>query len=84
MEYDRLKQLLDLHHNWPSEYTFKFIVPTAKLSDFQKAIPDPDVLMKPSSSGKYTSLTLKTCCSDSNAVIEVYQKVAHIDEIIIL
>jgi putative lipoic acid-binding regulatory protein len=84
MEYDRLKELLDLNHSWPSEYTFKFILPTAKLSEFQKVIPDPKVIMKPSASGKYTSLTLETRCSDSNAVISVYKKVSHIEEIIIL
>lgn len=84
MEYDRLKELLDLNHSWPSEYTFKFILPTAKLSEFQRAISDPKVTMKPSTTGKYTSITLETLCSDSNAVVSVYKKVSHIEEIIIL
>jgi hypothetical protein len=70
-ELDGLRARLDAHHDWPSEYMFKFISPNelqrveAILAVFPEGTP---VERKLSGGGKYISLTIREVVTDADAV----------------
>ena len=73
-----LRARLDAHHNWPSEYMFKFIAPNLpKKVDSILAIFPPEVRVerKTSGGGKYISLTIHEVVANADAVFHRYQTV---------
>ena len=40
--FKELKEKLDNHHNWPEDYTFKFVVPKDQIDELLEA-QSPDV-----------------------------------------
>ena len=84
-EISRFKQLLDDQYEWPSDYSFKFVVPTIKEEEVVvKCFSQDKIEKKFSSSGKYVSLTAKRSVSSSDEVLEVYQAASTIEGIISL
>lgn len=84
---DGLREKLNAHHNWPSEYMFKFISPSSP--EKIKAIlgvfpPDVRVERKTSGGGKYTSLTIHEVVSNADVVFDRYQTVQAIGGIFAL
>lgn len=82
---EKFRQLLEDGHTWPCFYDFKFIVPSGQLS-ILKALFEENVEFKerPSSEGKYTSLSVRAFLQSPEEVIEIYQKVSVIKGIISL
>tara|TARA_R110000868_G_scaffold143075_20_gene360831 strand:- start:2516 stop:2764 length:249 start_codon:yes stop_codon:yes gene_type:complete len=80
---ERLKELLDNEHVWPSHYTFKFIVSAEKLGEVVEILGE-GVVVKESSKGKYVSVTLHKLMDSSEAIIELYKKVATVEGVISL
>ena len=78
------REKLDQHHVWPSLYTFKFIVPAAQEQAVKSLFPKHVSTSKKSGQGKYTSITFQMMMPGSDAVIQVYQSVAHIEGLIAL
>lgn len=78
------QEKLDQHHAWPSLYMFKFIVPTGKEKELKELFPQHTATERPSSQGKYTSVTFQMMMPSSDAVIAVYQKAAAIEGLIAL
>jgi hypothetical protein len=78
------REKLDHHHVWPSLYTFKFIVPAAQEEKVKNIFPHHVSTSKKSRQGKYASITFHMMMPGSDAVVQVYQSVAHIEGLIAL
>jgi putative lipoic acid-binding regulatory protein len=82
---DKFKELLNKEYSWPASYTFKFILPTGK----EKAIEDlfkkdVEIKTKPSSGGKYTSITIYARMSNADEILKLYKQASTITGIISL
>ena len=81
----KFKELLNQEYSWPARYTFKFIVPAGE----EKAIEaifkkDVEIKKKPSSGGKYTSLTIYASMASADEIVMLYKAVSTISGIISL
>ncbi len=83
--WDRFQALLDEKVDWPSEYLFKFIVPSAGVEDVRELFDaDHPLEVRASSKGNYVSVTARLHVASSDEVIEVYTRAAEIEKIILL
>lgn len=86
--YDKLKGRLEETTSWPSEYLFKFIVPSTK--EKIKVIEDlfdntgAVIKTKESRNGKYTSISVNVRMKDADAVIKMYKDAAVVEGVISL
>lgn len=86
--YKVFKERLDDIQGFPSDYTYKFIYPTAEetmntiKTVFEKANPTYDY--KASKNRKYTSISVQIYAIDSDHVIKFYQEIAKIKDVIML
>ena len=78
------KEKLEGAHSFPSMYMFKFIVPEGMTDNVKALFPANELLLKPSSKGKYVSVTAKVMMGSSDAIIEIYKKANKIEDIIAL
>lgn len=81
---DSFQAKLDQHHQWPSLYIFKFIVPNGKEDEVKKLFPNHTTQEKSSRKGKYTSITVQIMAPSSDVIIEIYQRAAAIEGLIAL
>lgn len=86
--YVNFKEKLNAVEQFPSFYTFKFIIKSdSGNSDRVKAIFDhPSVQFseKASSGGKYTSVSVKAFMKDADEVVSYYKKVAEIPDVMMM
>lgn len=86
--YIRLKEELNNTSNWPSEYLYKFIVPTdpKKVEEVENAFDNMGAVIKThqSKTGKYTSLSVNVTMESPQDVVEKYIEVSNIEGIISL
>lgn len=86
--YVRLKEELANTSVWPSEYLYKFIVPSDlnKIVEIESAFNDMGAVIKTTQSktGKYTSVSVDVQMKNPEAVIEKYVEVSGIEGIISL
>ena len=86
--YVRLKEELSTTSTWPSEYLYKFIVPSdlKKIVEIESAFNNMGAVIKTSQSktGKYTSVSVDVQMKNPDAVIEKYIQVSGIEGIISL
>ena len=86
--YVKFKESLEEAHTFPTEYIFKYVVPSdhnsiAQVSAvFSKA--NPSVSTRESKTGKYTSITLRVHVNSADEVITYYQEAAKIKGIVSL
>lgn len=80
----RFRELLDEHHDWPCDYTFKFVVPCDRQRDVEGLLSGAAVAVRPSKKGNYVSVTLTAHLKSPDAVIAVHQKAAKIAGLIAL
>ncbi|WP_420576510.1 DUF493 family protein [Ekhidna sp.] len=71
-------------HQFPDNYTFKFIVKPEHQAQVEALLPDADVKLKPSSGNKYVSITLNQKMNTSKEVVDVYKRAHTIEGIIAL
>ena len=77
------KELLDQHHDWPSTYTFKFIVAKDRVERVLDLFEARDTIStRPSRHGRYISVTANCEVSSSDEVIAVYEAAATIKGVI--
>lgn len=86
--YGRLREELSNTSVWPSEYLYKFIVPTdkKKIEEVENAFDNLGAVIQTSQSktGKYTSLSVNVTMKNPEHVIEKYIEVSNIEGIISL
>ena len=84
--YVRLKEELSNTSLWPSEYLYKFIVPSdlKKIVEIESAFNDMGAVIKTTQSktGKYTSVSVDVQMKNPDAVIAKYIEVSGIEGII--
>jgi len=78
--YDKLREQLYETASWPSEYLYKFIVPTdvEKIKTIEDLFDNLGavIVTTESKNGKYTSVSINVQMEDPDAVISKYQEVA--------
>ncbi len=78
------KDLLNNQYNWPADYLFKFIVTQPHKTELIALFGGHKVIEKPSSKGKYISITARVLMHNAEEVMEVYKKAARIKTVIAL
>jgi putative lipoic acid-binding regulatory protein len=86
--YNRLRIELSSTSEWPSEYLYKFIVPTSpkKIEEVENAFDNIGAVIqtKQSKTAKYTSVSINVTMESPEHVIEKYIEVSSIEGIISL
>lgn len=86
--YNRLKVELLNSQSWPSDYLYKFIIPTdaSKINRIQQIFDNTGAVIesKKSRKGTYTSLSITVNMSDPDAVIRKYKEVGEVEGVISL
>lgn len=86
--YTRLKEQLAENNSWPSNYLYKFIVPTTsgKDKEIHKIFDNTGAVIesKKSKNGKYTSVSITVNMKTPDAVIQKYKEVGKIKGVISL
>lgn len=86
--YMRLKQELTDSTLWPSEYLFKFIVPSlpGNVEEVEKAFDNMGAVIETTESktGKYTSVSINVRMVSAQSVIDKYVQLSDIEGIISL
>jgi len=86
--YKRLKEKLEDTATWPSDYLYKFIVPTDenKIKQIQDIFDNTGAVIesKKSKKGTYTSVSITVNLKNADAVIEKYKAVGEIEGVISL
>ena len=77
-------ELLDSQYNWPADYLFKFIVNTEFKQQLIKLFEPHKVIEKPSSQGKYVSITARVLMNSAQEVMDLYEKASKIETVISL
>lgn len=78
------RDLLDDQNEWPTDYVFKFIVPSTGLEDVKQALGAEEVTTRESSRGRYVSVTARMQMESSDEVVEIYKSVRGIEGVISL
>ena len=86
--YKKLKQSLEETTAFPSKYMFKFIVPSKddKVAQIENMFNHLGAVIqtKPSSTGKYESITIVANMDSADAIIEKYKEVSAVEGVISL
>lgn len=86
--YKNLKEKLTTSTDWPSEYLYKFIVPsdTEKIKRIEAAFDNMGAVIKTNQSktAKYTSVSINVQMKNPDAVIEKYVYISDIEGVISL
>ncbi len=86
--YKRLKSQLEDTTSWPSNYLYKFIVPTAaeKIKQIHDIFDNMGAVIesKQSKKGKYTSVSVTVNLTDADSVIRKYKEVGKVEGVISL
>lgn len=86
--YKKFKERLEDTTEFPSNYTFKFIVPSdnKRIAEVQRLFDGsrPQFQMKESKTGKYTSVTAVVFVLDADQVIHYYKEASAIEDVYML
>ena len=86
--YIRLREELNNTSQWPSEYLYKFIVPTSpkKVEEIENAFDNIGAVIKTrkSKTAKYTSISVNVMMESPEHVVEKYIELSTIEGIISL
>ncbi len=86
--YKKLKETIENTTDFPTEYLFKFIIPTddEKLKQLKSFFKHPKVKIttRLSKNGKYTSVSILSLMQNSDEIINKYKQVAVIKSLISL
>ena len=83
-KYTKLRTLLDSQYDFPATYIFKFIVPKSEEGRVKKLFPNNAVELRPSSKGKYTSVTCSVKVNQVEEIIFIYREAELIPGIVSL
>lgn len=81
---EEFRNKLEGAHSFPTLYMFKFIVLEDKKDEVSALFPLNELSFKPSSKGKYISVTAKVMAQSPDYVIEIYKRAHQIEGIIAL
>lgn len=78
------RSLLDEQTEFPSAYTFKFIVPLEHMPELQQRLAGYELQTRASRNGNYISTTLSPTMESSADVLAVYEQVSGVEGLIAL
>ncbi len=81
---ENFQELLDQEHLFPGPYTFKFVVPRAKLEELTEYLEEHLTQIKISRHGNYIGVTYTVTILHSQQILDLYEEVGHIDGLIAL
>lgn len=84
MDLEKFKNLLDDNYNWPSEYTFKFIVSRAHEQQLIDQLDGVQWEKRESRTGKYSRFNIVKKMNSSDEVLSFYSKVKSVESLISL
>lgn len=86
--YERFEEKLRLTHIFPTDYMFKYIIPSDQsvIAKLYAIFVDTDasISTRETKNGKYTSVTIKVPVNDAKDVIIYYRQAASIEGIMAL
>ena len=86
--YERLREELKNTSTWPSEYLYKFIVPTQakKIEEVENAFDNMGAVIQTTQSktAKYTSISINVMMESPESVVEKYIELSTVEGIISL
>ena len=84
---NQLRELLDQHHQWPDNFTFKFIYKNNSQTEFElKNLfnSNSKITIKSSSKDKYNSMSVIHICSNADEIMNIYLKASEIEGVMSL
>lgn len=82
---DQARNLLNEHHEWPTVFAFKFIVPAARAEELHVLLPEAvKTETRPSAGGKYHAFTFHVPVGSADEVLGIYARVKGIEGCIAL
>lgn len=69
---EAFRERIESQHQFPGDYSFKFIVPQDKKQEVLDILPEANLSFKESTNGKYISITAIASMNNSQAVLDVY------------
>lgn len=78
------KEKLESSGQFPMLYMFKFIVPMGRENEIGVLFPKNEIILKPSSGGKYISTTIQVMMDSADQIIDIYRKASEIEGVISL
>ncbi len=78
------KELLDNQYNWPADYLFKFIVTKEFKEELLVVLGGHKAIEKPSSKGKYVSVSLRILMHSAEEVMAMYTKASKVKTVMSL
>ncbi len=82
--WERFRALLNDQTEWPTMYTFKFIVPVGELATVDAVFPRIEKTHRASSKGSYVSVTFTTEMGSAEEVESMYRRAAGIPGVVML
>jgi hypothetical protein len=86
--YEKLKKSLEETTTFPTQYLFKFIIPSdnKKFKEIEDVFNNLGAVInsKPSSGGKYTSISVHVKMNNADEIIAKYQEVGKVEGVISL
>jgi len=76
------KEQLESSGEFPMLYMFKFIVPMGNEHEVGALFPKNEMVLKPSSGGKYVSTTIQVMMDSAEQIISIYERAAKIEGVI--
>ena len=86
-QFEKLKEVLNKHTNWPTIYMFKFIIPAdnKKIALVESKFSESAIISQhESSTGKYISITVKDVMLNADMIIDKYKEMKGIEGLISL
>ena len=83
-ETKEFQQKLDDQQIFPGLYIFKFIVPSDSVKKVEELWGKGEIVKKPSSKGKYTSVTINAQVDNSDEIVDIYARASKIEGCIAL
>ncbi len=81
---EAFKEKLEGQHSFPGIYKFKFIVTKDKVAEVEALLDGGDISLKPSSAGKYVSVTSNALMQNSDDIVDIYRQASEIEGCIAL
>lgn len=82
--WSKFRGLLDDQNDWPTDYLFKFIVPSDELDDMKRVLGNERLKVRASSKGNYMSVTARRRVASSDDVIAIYKAAGDVEGVIAL
>ena len=82
--WEQLRETLERLHAWPGPYTFKFVLPSARVADVREAVPGLPFAERASQNGRYVSLSATVQAGVVDEILDVYRAIDGIPGVVSL